>query len=465
MATVTKRDGAYRIRVAVTKNNKTVQKSLTWTPREGLTKREEKIELNIVVGEFERNVNKGDFDHSITFREFSVRWMRDYAKKHLRLRTIERYESIMKKLNVHFGDIKLIEINPTHVIDFMDKLSRQGNREDIKYKAKIDIKNVIKDKKRLIKDVAKEAGISDATMYQITHNRFVNYDKAEPVCCELGLELIEAFEPNSKIIQNLADKTLLHYYRLISLMLNTAVYWLLIPENPASRVKAPRVKRKKAKYLNEEEVDMMIQSLMQEDVLFQTLIITYLYTGCRRAELLALTWDDIDFERFEISISKSLLYLPSTGLFTDATKTEESNRTITISKEVIITLKNYKDWQDEQKCFAESECQDGNYVFANMDGTPIRPDRITHLFSKFVKKNELPDISLHSLRHTSATLQIMGGVPVRAVADRLGHAKPSMTLDIYSHALKSGNEYGAKILSDKIKYKPMELTHDDLQNH
>ena len=60
-------------------------------------------------------------------------------------------------------------------------------------------------------------------------------------------------------------------------------------------------------------------------------------------------------------------------------------------------------------------------------------------------KLKLPDISFHALRHTHATLLLKEGVPIKVVSERLGHAKASITLDIYAHATKDMQEQAAEI--------------------
>ena len=87
----------------------------------------------------------------------------------------------------------------------------------------------------------------------------------------------------------------------------------------------------------------------------------------------------------------------------------------------------------------------------------LHPDTISSWFRKFVKKYDLPDISIHSLRHTAATMLLMNGLPVKAVSSRLGHANAVTTSAIYSHALQSADEKAAEIMDNIIsgnKNKP-----------
>ena len=81
----------------------------------------------------------------------------------------------------------------------------------------------------------------------------------------------------------------------------------------------------------------------------------------------------------------------------------------------------------------------------------MHPDTLADFFSKLAKKLDLPKgISFHSLRHTSATLLIAGGMSPRTVASRLGHAQVSTTMNIYSHQLQSADAKAAEVLSDML---------------
>jgi integrase len=113
-------------------------------------------------------------------------------------------------------------------------------------------------------------------------------------------------------------------------------------------------------------------------------------------------------------------------------------------------LKSYRAWQAECRLQLGDRWQLSDRLFTNWCGEPIRPDTVSAWFHSFIKKTDLPQVSIHSLRHTNATLQIMAGVPLRTVSDRLGHAKTSTTSDIYSHAIQSSDEAAAEALEDVL---------------
>lgn len=146
------------------------------------------------------------------------------------------------------------------------------------------------------------------------------------------------------------------------------------------------------------------------------------------------------------------MYLPDKEIFEDETKNETSNRIIKLSQSAIAYLRAYKVWQTELRLKMGDRWVNTNRIFTTAEGQPLHPDRLTSWFSKFVKAHSdvLPPISIHSLRHTNATLQIAGGVPLTTVAKRLGHADTVTTSKIYAHAIKSADEAAAETLENLL---------------
>ena len=92
--------------------------------------------------------------------------------------------------------------------------------------------------------------------------------------------------------------------------------------------------------------------------------------------------------------------------------------------------------------------QESGRIFTSWDGAPIHPDSITNWFTGFIKRNNLPPVTIHGLRHTSATLLIASGTNIRTISARLGHSQTSTTMNIYAHAIKSADAAAAETLGD-----------------
>ncbi len=143
----------------------------------------------------------------------------------------------------------------------------------------------------------------------------------------LDLDFEDDFKTSKPLI-SLSNKAINHHHRLISSILNQAVFWQVIASNVAARVKPPKVERKEAKYLDEKQTARLLNLLEDESPIHQTMIKMFIYSGLRRGELCALEWKYIDFENSLISVRRSSQYIPGKGIFTKEIKTVNSDRTI-----------------------------------------------------------------------------------------------------------------------------------------
>ena len=452
MASIKKRGDAYAIMVSLGYDNSGVQirKYLTYKPDANMTQKQIDKELQRQAVLFEDKCKKGLYlDGNISFAEFTEKWFADYAEKQLKAQTLARYKSFMKRVNTAIGHIKLDKLQPHHLTEFYNNLKENGVREDVKYKSVIDFKEFLFKNNLTQEKLSRESGISIFSIHALVKGNNVNYDTALKINEYLKTDFTKIFfSENNKI---LSDKTIHHYHAFISSVLSTAVQWQIIFSNPCERVKPPKVARKEAKYLDEsglEKVLNVIDSLPSEESRNCLMIKIFLFTGLRRGELCGLKFEDVDFKKNTISVKRNLLYLPKKGIFENTPKTESSIRTISVSNNIIKLLNRYKIFQKKQQIKIGDKWNDTGYIFTAWDGSPLHPDTISGWFRKLIKKHNLPNISIHSLRHTAATMLLMNGLPVKAVSSRLGHANAVTTSTIYSHALQSADEKAAEIMDD-----------------
>lgn len=160
--------------------------------------------------------------------------------------------------------------------------------------------------------------------------------------------------------------------------------------------------------------------------------------GLRRAELLGLRWKDVDLDAHTITIRQTSNYLSGVGVYVSTPKSESSARPLPISTAAVMILLEYQRWQDAQreKLGDAWKDQDGR-VFTSDTGAPLFPDSVTQWFTAFVARSRLPKVTVHSLRHTYASLMIADGAPLVVVSKQLGHAQTSTTANIYAHAIAS----------------------------
>ncbi|MDD4564647.1 MAG: tyrosine-type recombinase/integrase [Eubacteriales bacterium] len=327
MATITKRGETYRIRVSCGYDisGKQIMRSTTWDPDPGMSAKQIEKELQRQAVLFEERCRSGQFlDGSIKFAEFAEKWIHDHAEKQLKAKTIARYKKLLIRINQGIGHIRLDKLQPHHIIDFCNNLAEEGVREDIKYKSSADLRAAIKSKNYTVDKLATEAGVSTTIIYSACSGKNISADVAKRL--SKALDIKNAFKPAEDSKTVLADRTQLHYFRLISSILSSAVQWQVIPYNVCARVKAPSVKQKEAKYLDDVQVSRLFEYLEKAPFDYRALIHLLLYTGLRRGELLGLKWTDIDFDNSLLYVRRTLLYLPEKGLFEDAPKTDASNR-------------------------------------------------------------------------------------------------------------------------------------------
>ena len=453
MATIEKRNNAYRITVCCGYdiNGKQIRRRMTYTPDEKMTAKQIEKEVQRQAVLFEEQCNNGQvMNGNIKFADFATDWFK-HKKNDLRPKTYARYLSMLPRINAAIGHMRLDRIQPTHLLTFYENLAEGGIRADTKYKSLVDLKQYIADNNLSKAAFARKCGLQVTSLSGVVNGGNCNIGTAEKISKGLDIPLQKAFEPINTG-KPLAAKTVLHHHRLISSMLSTAVEWGILFSNPCDRTKPPKVERKEPKYLDEIQAATLLDLLETEDTEYKTIIRLLLFTGLRRGELLGLEWSDIDFEKATLRVCRSSLYLPDRGIFEDDTKNATSNRIIKLSQTAVNDMKAYKLYQMEHSFKIGDQWKGSQKIFTTAEGKPLHPDTLSRWFSNFIKAHSdvLPPVTIHSLRHTNATLQIAGGVPLTTVAKRLGHADTVTTSRIYAHAIKSADEAAAETLENLL---------------
>ena len=188
---------------------------------------------------------------------------------------------------------------------------------------------------------AKSSNISIRTLCEACNNRPVSIQSAEKICHALDKSLTEIFiVPNVK--QKLDSSTIRNHHAVLSSILSTAVKWQLIPYNPCERVQPPKLSHKDVLYLDEKQASHLLDLVQSDTLQHEVIVVLALYTDMRRGEICGLEWKDINFKHAIINVSRSSLYLPGKGIFTDETKNTSSIRPIKVPDHVIQLLKKYR---------------------------------------------------------------------------------------------------------------------------
>ncbi len=347
---------------------------------------------------FVAEVDKGDFTKpsKVTFKAFAEKWLKDYAEVELAPKTVFRYRQLLEsRIYPVIGEKRLEKVKPLDLVNFY---------------------NTMRGKHKYVSYVGGAAG-----------------------------EVREAGA--------LSEQTIKHHHRLICAIFGKAIQWgVFNGVNPASRVDAPKVEKRRAACYDADQVDALLKALGKagpEELKYKAAIMIAIMTGARLGEVMGLEWRDIDFENKAIEIRQSSQYLPTEGIFTKAPKTETSKRKISVNNYLLAILAQYQQNQQEKDFI----CRGNNRLFITWDGKPMHPETVSKWFRKFIKRNGLPRLTFHGLRHTSATFLISRGMDIQTVAGRLGHSTSATTQNIYSHFLESKDRQAADLMEEAFNGK------------
>lgn len=452
MPTIQKRNNSYLISVSCGYDltGKQIRRTMTYKPDSGMTQKQIEKELQRQAVLFEERCLRGEvLDENMCFSEFAEIWMHD-RKADLRPRTYDRYKGMLPRINAAIGHIKLCRLQPPHLRAFYQNLGEIGVRQDGKYRCNISLDEYLKKHKLSTAELCRRSGLSNTTVISIRKGNNVNQKNAQKLAAALEMPFAKLFTPAGGAQKALSGSTIQHYHRLISVILHTAVEWGVIYSNPCDRTKSPKAEEKEAKYIDEIQAAQLLKLLENEDETHRAFIKLLLFTGMRRGEALGLKWADVDFEKSMLRICRTLQFLPDMGIFEDKTKNKSSEREIKLSQIAVNDLKAHRLAQLEYRFSIGSQWRGTeDYIFTGAEGLPLRPDSVSSWFAKFMKAHpELPFITLHSLRHTNATLQLAAGVPITTVSKRLGHSNTATTGRVYAHAIKSADDNAAEKLDE-----------------
>lgn len=460
MATIRKRGDTYQIRVSCgyDTTGKQITRTKTWKPERDMTEKQKEKELQRIAVLFEEQCSQGLYlDSSMKFATFSDIWLKDYAEKQLRATTVFNYRNMMKTINKGIGHLRMDRIQPHHLMSFYDELQRNGKQIKVSQLPSQSFFDEVQRQSLSKIELSRRAGVGRSVITSLYCGERISFDSARKLALAIQKPIESVFKPSAEGQKSLSGKTVLNHHRLISSVLETAVKWQIILANPCDRVQSPKAERKEARYLDEKEATEILRLLQNEPIKFRAMITLLLYSGMRRGELCGLTWGDIDFNTGIVDINKSSLYLPRKGVFDDTTKNKTSARSIKLPRFVLDTL---QEWKKEQTllCMQSGTAWIGERgkeckVFTQDNGKPIHPCTVTISFNKFIEKHNLPGASVHSLRHTNATLMIASGVDIRTVSKRLGHAQTSTTTNIYTHAIRTADELASEAIDDILTPK------------
>ena len=250
--------------------------------------------------------------------------------------------------------------------------------------------------------------------------------------------------------ETISASTVRRYLTILQSVMKLAVKQKLITDNPARAdlLELPKATAPKVEIFTKQEAAEMLSYLSTEDLQFQTLIQLAIMTGARRGELVALKFSDFDYEANRMTIARAAVKLKGEQAQVKPPKDYEV-RSVTVSPYCIYLVKLLHEEKRREARRLGSAWKNGEWLFTQWNGEMMNPQTPTRQFSKFLSRNGLRHRKFHSLRHTSATLLLYGGINIKQVQERLGHGDIETT-NKYLHVIAEADQEAANVLQDML---------------
>ncbi|HXH23288.1 MAG TPA: site-specific integrase [Dehalococcoidia bacterium] len=269
-----------------------------------------------------------------------------------------------------------------------------------------------------------------------THEAYaLNVRRLEPL---LGRTKLAALTPQmidaayqQLLGEGLSKRSVEQCHTVLHGALEKALKWGLVGRNACDAVTPPRPERSEMKTLSEEQVRRLFEA--SADDRLHALWVLLATTGLRLGEAIGLRWQDIDFALQTLTVRRALQRQRGAGLVFVEPKTRRSRRTIALPNGTIAAIQAHRKRQLEERLQVGAAWRDQDLVFCRWDGGPLEPSGLAQRFDRLLRQAGLPDIRVHDLRHTAASLHLMKGTHPKLVQEMLGHSTITLTLDTYSH--------------------------------
>lgn len=222
--------------------------------------------------------------------------------------------------------------------------------------------------------------------------------------------------------KKLSNATIRKIYATVHTIITTAFQKNLINTNPCDKVKLDLKQPIKPEKVHNYDIDTYkkVLGMLQRETSDCARVVEFaLKTGLRRSEIFGLNWNDIDFEKGQLSVNKTLQKVDRKMVVMPC-KSRSSVRDISMPASVMILLKKYK-----------SSHPNNFYVFSNVDY-----DGVTAWFRSWQREKGIERIKFHDLRHTHASLLLYQGIDIKTISERLGHSNIGITMNTYTHVMK-----------------------------
>lgn len=362
-----------------------------------------------------------------------------------------RYKRDLKQILPEIGHMRLNEVKPQHLTNFYKRLALPGEKKDTaRATAKVRLQDYIDARGMTRREFADACGIGYDTLCRVCVKNRTKLRIAEAIAKGLGENVNGLFEVEENK-EALSKQSIQNIRSVIKAILDQAEKEMFIQYNPATRATLPvsRQTSKQPNYFQPDQLREILAATGDEPLMWKTMVYLFATSGCRRGEILGLTWEKVDFENKHIFVDRSLSYNSEHGIYEGPTKTR-ATRHVTLPDETLWLLRRHQAKQEQDKQLLGDAWKGSGYVFTTETGGPIRPTSVNSWLEHFAWRHNLPKINPHSLRHSFASIALAEGSDIVTVSKTLGHAKPSTTLGVYSHVIEEAQRKATENVANSI---------------
>lgn len=238
-------------------------------------------------------------------------------------------------------------------------------------------------------------------------------------------------------------KTVANVAGVLSVALGDAVRHRLLPHNVASDAKLPRREHREMTAWTEDEAVAFLGAVVGERLAPMWRLV--LMAGLRRGELCGLRWKDVNLAAGTVTVATTRVVADT--VVEGEPKTRAGHRVVSLDRATLDGLKAWRKLHAEERLAAGGAWVDHGLVLVDELGRPPHPETVSRWWREAIDRAGVRPIRLHDARHTSATVLLRAGVPVKVVSQRLGHADVAVTMRVYQHTTAQDDQAAAEALA------------------
>jgi len=246
-------------------------------------------------------------------------------------------------------------------------------------------------------------------------------------------------------------RTVNYIHTILHRAFKDAMRWGRLLRNPADAADPPRAGQKSdgVHSWNAVTLRKFLDASRATDERHHALWVLLATTGMRRGEALGLRWSDVDLDSGKARIVQTIIRTRNV-VSVGEPKTARGRRSISLDPATVAVLRVHRHRTLQERLLVGPDFNDLDLVFHQPDGAWLRPDSVSDVFLRRVRRYGLPRLTLKGLRHTWATLALEQGIHPRVVQERLGHSTIAITLGIYSHVSPTLHDEAAELIADLV---------------